>query len=67
MIKSAADHTVLVDTTTVWIPIDENTPRGVKLQLISRASGVAQYGQLSRGDNFFTHWFPLPVFPKLPD
>lgn len=64
MIKLAADNTVVVDTRTVWKRIDEHTPRGVKLQLISRAARVAQYGQYKDGDTFYTHWHPVPVFEE---
>lgn len=56
--------TVAINHDTKWIPIDENTPRGVKLQLISKPSGVAHYGLHHAGDNFFTHWFPLPTFDR---
>ena len=45
-----------------WIPIDENTPRSVKLQLLSKA-GVAVYGTY-HGDKFWTHWCPLPKLMK---
>lgn len=43
-----------------WILIDENAPQGRKLQLINRASGVANYGKLP--SKFYTHYFGLPVF-----
>ena len=59
-----ADRTAAVDRKTKWIPIDENTPRGVKLQLINRAYGVALYGKHDPKDKFFTHYFPLPTFEK---
>ncbi len=51
-------HTVAVSTDTYWIPIDEDTPRSVKLQLLGRG-GVAHYGNYD-GDDFWTHWCPLP-------
>lgn len=50
--------TVAVATDTYWIPIDKDTPRGVKLQLLS-IGGVAQYSVFN-GDHFWTHWCPLP-------
>ena len=53
--KSAA-----VSTTQAWLPIDQDTPRGVKLQLISRPAGVATYGTLTAKVSHFTHWAPLP-------
>lgn len=61
--KLTADGAAAVNTATKWIPIDGDTPRGVKLQLIARhISGVAQYGIYYPGTDFFTHWFPLPTF-----
>jgi hypothetical protein len=55
--------TVAVATDTYWIPIDKDTPRSVKLQLLS-IGGVAQYGTLGSDPTFFTHWAPLPKKPK---
>lgn len=51
-------HTVAVAIDTYWIPVDKNTPRGVKLQLLGHG-GVATYGNY-HGDKFWTHWCPLP-------
>ena len=44
-----------------WIPIDENTPTGVKVLLLGR-SGVATMGHYENqpGSQFWTHWAPLP-------
>ena len=53
------NHAVAVATDTYWIPIDKDTPRSVKLQLLS-IGGVAQYGTLSGDVSFYTHWCPLP-------
>lgn len=58
------ERSVAINRDTKWIPIDKNTPRGVKLQLISKPAGVAQYGTLMAGDTFYTHWFPVPTFDK---
>ena len=55
--------TVAVATDTYWIPIDKDTPRSVKLQLLS-IGGVAQYGTLGSDPTFFTHWCPVPKKPK---
>ena len=52
-------RTVAVSTDTYWLPIDKDTPRGVKVQLLS-LGGVAQYGALKQSDPFYTHWCPLP-------
>ncbi len=51
-------HTAAVATDYYWIPIDANTPRGVKLQLLGNG-GVAQYSNY-HGDAFWSHWAPLP-------
>jgi hypothetical protein len=44
-----------------WIPIDANTPTGVKVLLLGR-SGVATMGHYEHtpGTQFWTHWAPLP-------
>lgn len=47
-----------VATDYYWIPIDKDTPHGVKLQLLGQG-GVAQYSSY-HGDSFWTHWAPLP-------
>jgi len=55
----STSHAVAVSTDTYWIPIDKDTPRSVKLQLLS-IGGVAQYSVLQADTSFFTHWCPLP-------
>ena len=57
------NHAVAVATDTYWIPIDKDTPRSVKLQLLS-IGGVAQYGVLQADTSFYTHWCPVPKKPK---
>lgn len=61
--KMNQDKTVAVATDYYWIPIGADTPRGVKLQLLS-IGGVATYGNLRTGDKSFTHWAPLPRKPE---
>ena len=51
--------TVAVATDVYWMPIDADTPRSAKLQLLS-IGGVAQYGTLNGDTSFYTHWCPLP-------
>ena len=51
--------TVAVATDYFWQPIDTNTPRGVKLQLLGKG-GVAVYGTWNGKDTFYTHWAPVP-------
>ena len=53
-----ASQTAAVATDYYWIPIDENTPRGVKIQLLGKG-GVAHYGTYHEAQ-FWTHWAPLP-------
>jgi hypothetical protein len=55
----STSHAVAVSTDTYWMPIDKDTPRSVKLQLLS-IGGVAQYSVLQADTSFFTHWCPLP-------
>ena len=58
------DGAAAVDRKYYWIEIDENTPRGTKLQLIHKPSGSACYGPLFNNNTFWTHWAPLPTFKK---
>ena len=51
--------TVAVATDYFWLPINTNTPRGVKLQLLGKG-GVAVYGTWNGKDPFYTHWAPVP-------
>lgn len=57
--KLNSTKTVAVSTETYWLPIDDDTPRSVKLQLLSKG-GVAQYGILNGDITFYTHWSPVP-------
>jgi hypothetical protein len=52
-------RTVAVSTDTYWIPIDNETPRNVKIQLLT-AGGVALYGSIGIDTDFYSHWCPLP-------
>ena len=56
--KLNSTQTAAVATDYYWIPIDENTPRGVKIQLLGKG-GVAHYGTYHEAQ-FWTHWAPLP-------
>jgi len=57
--KLNKDKSVAVAVDYYWQPIDENTPRGVKIQMLG-AGGVAAYGQWNGKKDFWTHWAPLP-------
>ena len=59
-----SSKTAAVDRHYHWIPVDEHTPRGVKLQLINRKSGVAHMGLYFKSESYYTHWAPLPTFNK---
>lgn len=54
-----SNRTVAVAVDYYWLPIDTNTPRGVKLQLLGKG-GVAVYGTWNSKDPFYTHWAPVP-------
>lgn len=58
-----SSQTVLVDRNNFYIPIDKNTPRGVKCILIRKESGVGVIGELNKtNDSFFDHYSPMPIF-----
>jgi hypothetical protein len=64
MHRITSNGAAAVSSGTKWLPIDDHTPRGVKLQLINERYGVAQYGPHRAGDTYFTHWCPLPTFEE---
>ena len=53
---------VVVATDYYWMPINKDTPRGVKLQLLG-IGGVAVYGEWDGKSRFWTHWAALPKKP----
>jgi len=61
--KLNTDKTALVATDHYWIPIDADTPLGVKLLLINQGAGVATLGQYFKTGHF-THYAALPKFKK---
>ena len=63
-IKPTNDRAATVDTEYHWRPIDDETPRGTKLQLINRRYGVATYGSVYGNDCWWTHWCPCPTFKE---
>lgn len=61
--KINTSRTAAVSPVVHWLPIDSNTPRGVKLQLIAKSSGIAMYGNYyDEKCPFYSHWAPLPAF-----
>ena len=60
-----SEKAAAVDRTRHYLPIDSNTPHGVKMMLINEDSGVGCLGTLNTAAaQFFTHWAPLPVFKR---
>ena len=59
--KLDSTQKAVVSDNYYWIPINENTPQGVKILLLGR-SGVATMGHYENqpGSQFWTHWAPLP-------
>lgn len=53
------EKTVAVATDYYWIPIGPDTPRGVKLQLLT-VGGVAIHGIYDGRITWVSHWAPLP-------
>lgn len=60
------EKTVAIDREYHWIPIDNDTPRGVKLQLINKRDNVAVYGVVHSTGTHWTHWAPVPTFADDP-
>jgi len=59
-----SDGEAVVSYDLHWKPIDESTPRGVKMLLISQKYGITSVGIHISNDKYFTHWHPLPTFKK---
>jgi hypothetical protein len=67
MTHKIKDNTVAVSTSVYWLPIDADTPRNVKVLAINKdKSGVAIQAEIRTNEEWFSHWFPLPRFPKKP-
>ena len=60
--RPSTDGAAVVAPRFPWKPINQQTPRNCKLQLINRAAGVACYGVLGLNPGHWTHWAPLPTF-----
>lgn len=61
--KLNKDQSAAVAPDIKWLPIDEYTPLGVRMNLIERRQNICYVRIHTRGDGF-THWSPLPTFPK---
>ena len=59
------DKTAAVSNSVYWLPIDDDTPRNVKILAINSSYGVAQITMLSPSNLFFyDSWHPMPQFKK---
>lgn len=64
MFKLNNSGSAAVSQETFWLPIDETTPLGVKLQLHTR-HGVAIYGMLTASTKSeYLGWAPCPKRPR---
>jgi hypothetical protein len=61
--KINTDKTAAVATEVFWLPIDKDTPVGVKMLVINKEFGVAVISSRYAGSSF-THWAPLPKFKE---
>lgn len=59
--KLTNDGAAAVAPEIKWLKIDEHTPLGTKMLLVSKPSGVAVVSIRGRAEHW-THWCPLPVF-----
>jgi len=65
-IRTITSGAAAVNPQLVWLPVAVYPPpRGAKLQLINRASGVATYS-IFRATDGWTHWQGLPIFEDEP-
>lgn len=64
--KMTIDSTksAMVSQTVYWIPIDKNTPLGVKLLVINQNHGVLTTSILGPNEKYFTHWQAVPKFSR---
>lgn len=60
--KVNTESKVAVDQNYHWMPINSETPRGVKLQLLT-VGGVAIHGIYDGKMAWVSHWTPLPKRP----
>ena len=62
MIKVNNTRTAAVDQTRYWLPVNSDTPRGVKMLLLTRY-GVAHIGHYT-GQYDIVGWAALPKIPE---
>lgn len=61
--KVNSEKTAAVATDVYWLPINKDTPRGVKVLLLTEG-GVATIGQYSPQATWIRGWFPMPKTEK---
>lgn len=64
MTKIDSTGQALVSSATEWIPVSASTPTGVKCLVIDEKQGIA-YLREYRPSGGWTHYHPLPKFPKV--
>ncbi len=62
MIKVNNTRTAAVDQTRYWLPVNSDTPKGVKMLLLTRY-GVAHIGHYT-GQPDIVAWAALPKIPE---
>lgn len=64
MYRLSTDRKAVVSTDTQWLSIaDTPPPMGARALFIAKPYGVAVLGEFSPKFGW-THWHPLPKFPK---
>jgi len=60
-----ADGRAAVSADTYWLPIDDATPRNVKVLAIAKdLSGILSVAEIHTHETWYTHWHPLPRFKQ---
>lgn len=63
MTKIDSTGKAMVSSASEWIPVSKTTPIGVKVLVIDEKQGIAYLRPYWPKDGW-THWYPLPKFPK---
>lgn len=61
--KLDSTGSAVVSSEIEWIPITDETPVGAKVLVIDEKQGIAYLREYRPGHGW-THWCPLPRFPK---
>lgn len=57
--KPNRDNNVMVDQSAKFMPVGPDTPRGMKIQLLTK-HGVAVYGHFDGDMDSWVGWYPVP-------